>query len=408
MGNQETVLMNPPEVAKKVSTPGYAWVILAVAYLGGVMSVCNLLKVPPLMPILMGNFHVNFGSAGLMMSVVVLVGTAVGLPSGPIVQKLGLRWAGVIAMAFGVAGCAIAALSTSYTGFLIGRALEGACLSLNGVVGNTASGIWFPKERIGLALGIRQTSVGVGGIIAFGVAPKLAQSLGWQGVWWVCAAGSFIVLLIFAIFLRTPPSILAAEAAGQKEPSLKEGFTNRNIWFLAAAICCIYIPVGALMTFYAAYLTKVRGFTLEMAGVANSYSWIGLLIGGLMVGFVIAKLGHLKLIQTVGGLLVCLLLITAFHVEGPMITVWMVLYGIIGMGCIPILYQTAVPAIMVKPQLVASGMAIAMTGLNLAVMIAAPLFGMIVDKAGWNAASYALIPVVLLGMIATRMTKFAE
>jgi predicted MFS family arabinose efflux permease len=403
-------VLNPSEVKKRISTPGYAWIILTVAFLASIAAALNMLKVPPLMPILIDVFKINMSSAGLMISVFAITGVLLSLPAGAIIQKLGIKLTGIIAMAVLFVGCVMGALTTSYRVFLVSRAVEGVGFALIAVVAPAALAMWFPREKLAVPMGIWATWLPLGGALVMVVGPQMAHSMGWQSVWWFGGALSLLSLVLLTIFLRTPPSLNSAPpagTAGERNPSIGKALANRNIWLLAMAFAFYGVACGTVFNFYTAFLAAVRGFGLEKAAMTTSLGMIGLMIGSPLGGFVIVRIGRLKL-----SLSICLLIFGAtvfllFHSTGALIPIWMVLNGL-AMGFISTLTFTAAPGIMGNPQLAGLGLAAVMLGQNLAALVGPLYFGAIVDKAGWDTGVYALLPAVLIGFVLTRMTKFAE
>jgi MFS family permease len=157
--------------------------------------------------------------------------------------------------------------------------------------------------------------------------------------------------------------------------------------------------------YYMTYFTKVQGFTLAKAGAVSSLGSIGSLRGAPLAGVLIGKIGKLKLSLTIGVVVYCALLALSFNITGILIPIWMAAVGIVGMGFVPVVCRTAVPGIMRDPRLMGLGMAIAGFGANLGGMLGPPLFGALVDKAGWNAAADVLIPVALIGLFFAYITK---
>jgi MFS family permease len=192
-------------------------------------------------------------------------------------------------------------------------------------------------------------------------------------------------------------------------PSLGAGFAKRNIWLWATAYLCLFFPL-ALFMYYVTYLTKVQGYTMEKAGLLSSLGSVGTLLGAPLAGILIGKFGikHLKLTLAIGVVIYCLLLALSFNISGIAIPIWMIAMGLIGMGAVPVICMTAVPGIMGSPQMMGIGMAVAVFGANIAGMIGPPVFGAIVDKAGWNAGAYALIPVAMMGIFFAYITKISE
>jgi predicted MFS family arabinose efflux permease len=419
MSSQGVVQASQPEV----STPAGAWTVVWCLFIVGDVGCFNFMKVPPLMPVLIDHFKLNLASAGLMMSLIGVTGLLLVLPAGIVVMRYGIKVVALTAMAFSTAGCLLGALAASYPVFLVSRGLEGISFSLLAVVGGTAAGIWFPPQKVGVPMGVMCSSMGVSGILAMAIAPLMAQSFGWRSIWWVTGVLSLLSLLAIAIFVRMPPwmsvaaavrtppwmNVAAAAREGAiKKPGLGEAFANRNIWLVSAAFLLFYIPNSALGTYYVDYLTKVRGFTMVRAGLFNCFSMVGLLIGAPLAGYLLNKVRNIKLILTVNGLLLGLLSLLPFHISGILVPIWLLLFGVFGAGVVSTVCLAAVPKVLAKPELVGVGMAIAGLGMNLAGIVGAPYFGAIVDRAGWNAGAYALIPAILLGFIANWITRYGK
>ena len=419
MSSQGVVQASQPEV----STPAGAWTVVWCIVIVSAVCCFNFMKIPPLMPVLIDHFKVDLASAGLMMSLIGVTGLLLVLPAGIAVMRFGIKVVALTAMAFSTAGCLLGAVAANYPVFLLSRGLEGVSFSLLTVAGGTAAGIWFPPQKVGMPMGVLCSALGVGGILAMAIAPLMAQSFGWQSIWWGVGVLSFLSLLAVAIFVRmppwmnvaaavrTPPWMNAADAAregARKKPGLGEAFANRNIWLVSAAFFLFYIPYSALGTFYVTYLTNVRGFTIVRAGLFNCFSMAGLLLGAPLAGYLLNKVRSIKLILTVNGMLLGLLSLLPFHISGILVPIWLLLFGVFGAGFVSTMCLAAVPKVLVKPELVGVGMAISGFGMNLAGIVAAPYFGAVVDRAGWNAGAYALIPAVLLGFIVNRITRYGK
>jgi predicted MFS family arabinose efflux permease len=401
---------SPSENEEKMPVTGNAWVVFCVAYAATFVGGLNFYKIPPIMPDLMAYFKIGLRSAGLMMAVVAFVSLILGLPSGVFVHKYGIRTLGILAMVCSVIGSALGALSTHYAVFLVSCGFEGIGFVLTALVTYTVAGIWFPPHKVGLAMGLANTSRGVSGFVALAGIPWIAHRYGWVSVWWLTAALSLISLLSVIAFVRMPPWMSRENRAarGAKIPSLLEAFANRNIWLWAAASFCVFFPL-VLINFYVTYLHQMRGYTLQRAGLVSSLSSVGLLFGGPLAGILIGRFGHhLKAAFSVSIVIYCLLLLIAFHIAGIAIPIWMVAMGALGSGFLPTVMMTAVPGIMGSPQMTGMGIAIATFGIYASLVIRPVFFGAVVERAGWNAGLYALIPVVLMGIVFAGMTKIGE
>ena len=98
---EESVLIEVQAVpaSKPAAKPSaYAWVILAVVYLASVASALNQFKVPPVLPVLIRAFNLSLSNAGMLMSIFSVTGLILALPAGFIMQRLGLKITGLIAV----------------------------------------------------------------------------------------------------------------------------------------------------------------------------------------------------------------------------------------------------------------------------------------------------------------------
>ena len=59
----------------------YAWVILAVVYFASVVAPFIQFKIPPIMPVLMQTFQIDLTQAGLLMSIIAMIGLVLALPT---------------------------------------------------------------------------------------------------------------------------------------------------------------------------------------------------------------------------------------------------------------------------------------------------------------------------------------
>ena len=86
-------------IPRSVEKPSaYAWVILAVLYITSVASALNQFKVPPVLPVLIREFNLSLSNAGMLMSIFSFTGILLALPAGFIMQRLGLKTTGLIAV----------------------------------------------------------------------------------------------------------------------------------------------------------------------------------------------------------------------------------------------------------------------------------------------------------------------
>ena len=399
-----------PAKASASDLASYAWVILFVAWLASVAATLNQFKVPPLIPVLSESLGLNLSQAGLLMSVYAITGLILALPAGLVLQNLGPKLAGLIALACLAVGAAWGALSGSFGMLLGSRVLEGVGMGLIAVVGPAAIAIWFPPESRGTPMGIWATWVPVGSVVMFNLAPALQASYGWQGVWWVGAGFALVSLLLYWAFMRMPalPGVVRngerVELPDDTPPSFAAALANRSIWLLGLEFACFNVVTIAILTFFPTYLVAVRGYSLAQAAFITSLTTLVALVSTPLSGWLSDRIGSRRWLIVVPFLFVAGLMLVAFQVSGASLYVFVVLLGLFA-GAIPAATFAAAPEVMGGPLLAGIGLGVVSLGTNLGVLLGPVLVGWLVESNGWGSVPYLLVPVALLGVLAGWLVK---
>lgn len=384
------------------AVPGYAWVILGVVFLASVAAPLNQNKVPPLIPVLIETFQITLGQAGMLMSVFAITGLVLALPAGIILQRLGPRMTGLIALGGLAAGAALGAVSNDVNLLMFSRVVEGIGMGLIAVVAPAVIAAWFPSAAQGTAMGLWATWVPVGTLIMYNLAPLLAATYSWRAVWWFGAGFTLVVMVLYLLLVRLPDeSGIAGETPGQAvgEVSLAKALANRDIWLLAAAFACFNIVLLSLASFYPAFLTEAHGYSLSQAAFISSISTFVILFAAPAAGWISDRFGSRRLVIALPFLFVAVMMLLPFRVAGWQIPALMVLLGLV-VGAIPTATFAAAPEVMGSPRLAGLGLAVIMLGQNLGMFVGPVLFGQLVESLGWFAAGAWMVPVALLGFLA--------
>ena len=176
------------------------------------------------------------------------------LPWGILADRIGER----TTIALGLAGCGVAIVGVAFAGsygeLVASLALAGA---LGGCV-QSASGravmSWFAPAERGLALGIRQTAVPLGGAIAAVLLPALAAGPGLRWSFLALAVGSGLGATVGLALLRDAP-------AGELEPELVRPLRDRRLWLLCGGSTLFLAGQFAVLGFVVLFLHEHRGFS---------------------------------------------------------------------------------------------------------------------------------------------------
>lgn len=399
-------MTNPQSVPtqEKSLIPPYAWVILTVVYFASVVSPFNQFKIPPLMPVLMQTFQIDLTQAGLLMSIIAMIGLVLALPTGIILQRLGPRVALLIALSLMAVGASIGALSDSFAILLGSRIVEGLGMGLMGVTAPATIAMWFPPDRQGTPMGIWATWVPIGSVAVYNLSPTMASSLGWESVWWIGAGFAAIMMIVSGLLITRPPVQDQTDMQAQAAPKVKLALANRNIWLLALAFGCMNLTMISLGTYYPTFLKEVRGYPLGQAAFLSSITTLVVLFSAPAAGWLSDRIGSRRLVFSLPFLGIAVLFLFPFHVTGWQIIAVLVTQGLI-VGAIPTATFAAAAEVMRKPEWAGLGLAVVLVGQNLGQLLGPILFGEIVKSSGWAMAGYLMIPFCLVGFISGWMVN---
>jgi MFS family permease len=168
---------------------------------------------PALGPALKSHYGLTLGETGVVLGAIGVGMLFTLLPWGLIADRIDERW--VIATGLtGASALLVVAASThtfaSVTGTLVGVGALGA--SVNAASGRAIMA-WFPSTELGLALGIRQTAIPIGGAIGASLLPLLASAGGTRTAFLFLSGACLTGAAIAAAFVR---------GGGASEPELEE------------------------------------------------------------------------------------------------------------------------------------------------------------------------------------------
>src|SRR5881628_2484293 len=189
------------------------WAVLVLITLAHALGALAVLSVAPLSPFLLDALRLSRAQVGLLLPAVYLGGVLMSLPAGWLTDRLGVR----VTLGGGQAVIGVLVLAAALAGSLAALL---ACLVVAGFgfsVLNPSTGRavleWFPPRGRGLAMGIKQTGLTLGGLAGALALPPLALSAGWRAA---LAAGGALALVSSALTLlvyRSPAATTGAAAA---------------------------------------------------------------------------------------------------------------------------------------------------------------------------------------------------
>ena len=239
------------------------WAVLVLVTLAHALGALAVLSVAPLSPFLLDALHLSRAQVGLLLPAVYLGGVLMSLPAGWLTDRLGVR----VTLGVGQAVIGVLVLVAALAGSL-GTLL--ACLVLAGFgfsVLNPATGKavleWFPPHGRGLAMGIKQTGLTLGGLVGALALPPLALGAGWRSA---LAAGGALALVSAAVTLvayRTPA--VRSDAAPAPWPRLGE----LRVFLRRPGVLVVFLSGLALSPVAAGQMLALA----QAGGTASRLAW---------------------------------------------------------------------------------------------------------------------------------------
>ncbi len=299
-----TARILPQEAAGTVR--GLRWWMIALVFLATLINFIDRLTISVLAPVITVQLGLtNLQFASISMWFLIAYTASQGL-SGKLYDRIGTRRGFTIS---------ILIWSSAAVGHAFARGLASlSCLRFLlgiGEAGNwpgAAKAIteWFPARQRALGMGIFNSGVSIGAIVAPPLIVWLQLRFGWQTTFLVTGGLGFGWLILWLLFYETPErhrSISREEYALIKEGqssaprfeavSWRQLLRYRQVWaivisrFLTDPVWWLYI------TWLPLYLSDVRGFSLKQIGM---FAWLpfvtadaGSLLGGWASGFLMAR-----------------------------------------------------------------------------------------------------------------------
>ena len=372
-----------------LSTSSYRWIILLLATLVQV-GVSILQQAPAALgPVLTRDLDLTRAQIGILSSAIWGGMLFAMLPVGLLIDRRGERQlitVGVTAMALlGLWATRFSAFVWLLVLFLL--ASLGASTSAPG--GSKAIAAWFPRSQRGGAMGMRQTGVTIGGLMAALLLPPVAVRFGWEVALGLAAGVALFTVLCFALFYREFP---AGESSAGEERRVPVGSMVRDPSFLATTgYAFVLMGVqGSSASYLALSLHEEVHLSVVAAGAFLAVFQIGGIAGRIGWGVISDRVGRRRPVLLLVGLVAmgsCLAMAFAGkETVIPLVAVLAFLLGCSAMGWNG-LYLTLLSE-SVPMHAAATAMGASLTIAFVGMFFASPLFGLVADLTGSYGASW--------------------
>jgi sugar phosphate permease len=253
----------------------YRWTILALGTGAQTAYSAVFLGIPVLAPALQRQYDLDLTEVGIAIAAASVGSVVTLLGWGLLADRIGER-AVLAAGLFGCgAGLVVAALAPSFAVLLVALAFAGA----SGASVNAASGravmTWFERHQRGFALGIRQTALPMGGLVAALVLPPVEAAGGVRAGLFALAGGCFAAAIAGAVGLREAPK------RDDELGDIVHPMRDPRMWRLSIGSALVLVAQISILSFLILFLHQERG--LSTAAAAGIFALIQALGAALRI-----------------------------------------------------------------------------------------------------------------------------
>jgi len=262
------------------------WLLLAILTASYGAGAFGVLGISPLSPSLVTGFGLTRLQLALIVPSIYLAGLLFSLPGGRLADRLGARPSLLGGLAIGAAGLGIGALAPSFATFLLCLFLAGIGWSVvNPALGKAIMDL-FPVHERGIAMGIKQMGLTLGGIASALVLPRVAAGFGWRAAIATCG----VVVALPVVLTWRPLGRLDAPAAARPARAARDD-SSALAWARRPAILAFFasglvlgMVQAAVLSYLPLYTIQALGFDTIGAGLLVACSQAGGAVSRLALG----------------------------------------------------------------------------------------------------------------------------
>jgi len=216
---------------------------------------------PALAPALRTHYGLTLGETGVVLGAVGIGMLLTLLPWGFLADRISEQLVIALGLVLAAAALVLAGWTHAYAMLVLALLAAGAFgASVNAASGRAVMG-WFPAGQRGLALGVRQTAVPIGGAAAAAALPWLADAGGTKLAFVVLGASCFAGGTVALAFIRTPPAP-AADLTNVRGP-----MRDLRMWILGLGAGLYLTAQIAITGFIVLFLHEHRGVSSHSAAL---------------------------------------------------------------------------------------------------------------------------------------------
>ncbi|CAN5214688.1 N/A [soil metagenome] len=211
--------------------PRHHGILIAALCMAGIgVSLMQTLMIP-VIPDLPRLLNTSADNASWAITATLLVAAVATPVFGRLGDMFGPQRVLMVCAVVLTAGAVVAATSHSLLPLIIGRGLQGFGMPII-PLGISVLRSSVPAEKVGAAMGMMSSSLGVGGALGLPLGAVIAENLDWHALFWFATGLGVVCVVVFATMVPHVPA------------SSRDRFDPLGAVLLAAGLVCLLLPIS--------------------------------------------------------------------------------------------------------------------------------------------------------------------
>lgn len=211
--------------------PRHHGILIAALCMAGIgVSLMQTLMIP-VIPDLPRLLNTSADNASWAITATLLVAAVATPVFGRLGDMFGPQRVLMVCAVVLTAGAVVAATSHSLLPLIVGRGLQGFGMPII-PLGISVLRSSVPAEKVGAAMGMMSSSLGVGGALGLPLGAVIAENLDWHALFWFATGLGVVCVVVFATMVPHVPA------------SSRDRFDPLGAVLLAAGLVCLLLPIS--------------------------------------------------------------------------------------------------------------------------------------------------------------------
>ena len=279
--------------------PKIRWLIIWMCFIANAISYIDRANLAIAAPFIRQELGLGAAAMGVVLSAFFWTYAAMQLPSGWIVDRIGVRLSLVLAVGWWSLFTIVTGFARGFSQFIGARLMLGVGEAASIPSFTKVAFNWFPRRERGLACSIFNSGSTAGSALSLPLVTWLIVLAGWRGAFIVTGLLGIAWVLFWWFIYRDPeryraiaPEAVDALLAERAAPAAVTAtitwpdlFRYRSIWGLMIGMFCLNFAIYFFITWFPSYMLQSRGFSLASLGTLGTIPALMAIIGNWVGGW---------------------------------------------------------------------------------------------------------------------------